>query len=72
MIEAALAGRSGAREQAARSLSDALAIGRRCGVRRLRKLPAPLLREAFAPQIQGRLSNARDGIDAARLVATLY
>jgi hypothetical protein len=71
LIEAALLGRGGASPRAARSLSDALAIGRRCGVRRLRKLPPGLLREAFAPPIQASLSNARDGIDAARLVATL-
>jgi len=70
LLAAVLDARCGDADAAAQVLGEALMHARRCGVRRLRKLPPELLAEALAPGLRERLE-PHDRQYAAALGAAL-
>ena len=70
-LSAATAQAAGEVTRASVALREALAIGRRCGVRHLRKLPRSLLALAFAAPVRAHLAVPTDAAYAAALATTL-
>jgi DNA-binding SARP family transcriptional activator len=71
LLDAALHARRADFSSGAKALAAALEIARRCGVRRLRKLPTDLLQESLAVPLRAQLSSVADAGLAARLQAAL-
>ena len=71
LLEAALCARRADFGRGAAALGSALAIARRCGVRRLRKLPVSLLLESLAPPLRAHLTSVGDVELAAGLHSAL-